>query len=78
MAVNVSVAGPTSAGYVTLFPEGHSVLLASTINFSFGQIRTNNAVLNLSEDGTGSIGAQALVSNGGQVHLIMDAYGYFE
>lgn len=78
VAVTVTVAGPTGSGHVTLFPAGLPAPSTSTINFAAGQTRSNNAVLGLSEDGTGSIGARASVAGSGQVHLILDVTGYFE
>lgn len=78
VAVTVAVVAPTGTGYVTLFPAGSPVPTVSTINFTAGQTRSNNAVVNLSGDVIGSIGAQASVAGGGQVHLIIDVNGYWE
>jgi hypothetical protein len=78
VAVTVTVVGPTGSGHVTLFPAGSPVPAVSTINFAAGQTRSNNAVLSLSGDAIGSIGAQASLANGGQVHLVLDVNGYWE
>jgi hypothetical protein len=78
VTVNVTVVGPTGAGYVTLFPAGLSAPVASTISFAAGQTRSNNAVLALTADGIGSIEARPLVAGNGQVHLVLDVTGYFE
>lgn len=78
VTVNVTVASPTGLGNVTIFPADLPVPLASTINFALGRTRANNAIVNLSTTGVGSIGARAFVAGGGQVHLIVDVTGYFE
>ena len=78
VAVTVTVVGPAGAGHVTLFPAGLPAPSTSTVSFATGQTRASNAVLGLSEDGTGSIGAQATVAGDGQVHLILDVTGYFD
>jgi hypothetical protein len=79
VTVNVTVAGPTGAGSVTLFPAGLlPVPDVPTIHFAAGQTRGNNAILGVTEDGIGSIEARTLVNGGGQVHLILDITGYFE
>jgi hypothetical protein len=77
VAVNVTVVEPTGAGHVVLFPGGLPVPSTSTINFTAGQVRANNAILPLGGV-IGSMGAWATVADGGQVHLIFDVSGYFE
>lgn len=77
LSVNVTVVGPTGDGFVTLLPGNYPVPNASTINFSAGQTRTNNAVLPLSSDGAGTLAAQALVTSKGNLQLIVDVNGYF-
>jgi hypothetical protein len=76
LAVNVTVTQPHAAGYLTLFPGNTAPLPAtSTINFSPGQTRANQAILPLSPDGAGALGA--VVGSAGTVHLILDVSGYF-
>ncbi len=53
LALNVTVTGATGSGYLTLFPGNLTTPLASTVNFSAGQTRANNAVTALSTDGLG-------------------------
>ena len=67
---------PAALGHLTIHPADLGLPLASTINFSAGQTRANNAVLRLSNDGSGSV----TVYNGstGSVHFILDVNGYFE
>jgi hypothetical protein len=76
ISVNVTVTGATAPGFVSLFPGDGSLPPSSTINFSAGQTRANDAVVPLAADGTGSMA----VFNGAAspVHFIVDVNGYFE
>jgi hypothetical protein len=74
VAVNLTVTEPSSAGFFTAYPAGASRPLASTLNFSAGQTRANNAVLQL-----GSGGAVSIFNGGsGTAHLVLDVTGWFE
>jgi hypothetical protein len=75
VAANVTVTGPTTPGYLTLFPLGLPRPLASTINFGPGQTRANNAVLAV---GSGGIVSVFAGQTSGTVHLILDVTGYFD
>jgi hypothetical protein len=76
ISVNVTVTGPTSIGFLTLFPGGTAAPLASTINFRAGQTRANNAIVPLGAGGTMSVfDGQA---SGGTTHFILDVNGYFQ
>ncbi len=75
VAVNVIVTQPTAAGYLTLYPGGTLLPLASTINYQSGQTRANNAIPKL-----GTVG-DIVVHCGqpvGTTHLVIDVYGYFQ
>jgi hypothetical protein len=74
VAANVAVSQPTAGGYLTIFPAGGAVPLASAINFSAGQTRANNAVMKLGAGG--AISVQSGLS--GSAQLILDVTGYFE
>ena len=76
VSVNLTVAGSTAAGFLTLFPGNGIAPPTSSINFMTGQTRANNAVVLLATDGTGSLA----VLNGaaGTVHFILDVNGYFQ
>jgi hypothetical protein len=76
LSVNVTVTQPSSGGHITAFPAGGSVPSSSTLNFSAGQTRANNAVLGLSP--AGGVSVSTMLSSGGTVHLIVDVNGYFE
>ena len=76
IALNVTVVGPTAAGYLTLFPGGplDSPPLASTINFRSGQVRANNAVVLLGADGKLGI----FNGSAGTTPAVIDVVGYFQ
>ena len=78
VAVNVTITQPTDSGHLTLYTGDASPPLASTINFSAGQTRANNAILALATNGTGTLAARPVVLGGGSVHVILDVVGYFE
>ncbi len=75
ISVNLAVTQSTAAGNLRLRPGGVPVPLVSSINYSAGQTRSNNAVLPLNASG------QLAVFCGqasGTVHFILDVNGYFE
>ncbi len=75
VTVNVTVIQPTGTGYLTLFPSNQTAPVASTINFIPGVIRSNNATVQLSTNGTGGVA----VKNGsaGTSHFVLDVTGYY-
>ena len=75
LSINVTVTNVTAGGYLTLTGGGQAVPLTSTINFSAGQTRANNAIVGLATDGSGTY----LVRNGsaGTLDFILDVNGYF-
>jgi trimeric autotransporter adhesin len=76
VAVNLTVTQAASPGYLTIHPPSATIPLASSINFSIGKTRSNNAILRLSMDGAGSV----VVENASPdtVQFILDVSGYFE
>ena len=76
VSVNATVTSPGAPGFVTLYPGGGALPPTSTINFSTGQTRANNAVVVLAADGSGTVN----VTNGSaaSVHFILDVNGYFQ
>jgi hypothetical protein len=72
VSFNVTVAQPGAPGYVTLYPGGSPVPLASAINFRAEQTRANNAIVPLGGGGT-----LAVVSSA-PTQFILDVNGYFE
>jgi hypothetical protein len=71
--MNVTVTAPTGGGYVTVFPTGDAIPLASNLNFSANQTIPNLVAAKLGLSG------QVTLRNGtfGTVHLIADVAGYF-
>jgi hypothetical protein len=70
VAVNVTVVAPAGAGFVTVYPCGQSVPLASTLNFVAGAIISNAAMVKL-----GAGGAICAFTNV-ETDLIVDVNGY--
>lgn len=75
LAVNVTVVGSDSSGFVTLFEAGAARPASSNANFQAGQTRANNAFVKL----TGyppSLAAYCGAASGG-FDLLLDVTGYF-
>jgi hypothetical protein len=72
---NVTVTGPTSLGYVTVFPGNAFPLGTSVLNFTAGKVVANNAVVLLATDGTGTI--RILNGSSGTTHVVVDVTGYY-
>jgi hypothetical protein len=75
LSVNLTVVAGGS-GHLTFFPGNGTNPGSSTLNFSAGQVRANNAVLPLATDGTGTV--TVLNGSPGTNHLIVDINGYFQ
>jgi len=74
LSVNVTVTAATAGGNLRLYPAGIPLPTVSTVNYSAGQTRGNNAIVGLSADGRLDVRcAQA----SGTVHFILDVNGYF-
>jgi hypothetical protein len=78
VAVNVTVTAATAEGFVHFAPGGCSLPLSSTVNFRAARARANAALLALAQDGSGSLGARAVLQDAGRVHLVLDVMGYFQ
>jgi hypothetical protein len=82
LSLNVTVTGATSGGSLTVYPGDAPVPQTSTVNFSAGQTRANNAVMLLSRNGDGSLEIRSsqtpVGGSAGQVHVIVDVNGYFQ
>ncbi len=75
IAINLTVTQPSAAGHLRLFPAGIALPIVTSLNYSAGQTRSNNAIV-----APGAGGAVA-VYNGqgaGTSHLIIDVAGYFD
>ena len=78
LSLNVTVADPSAQGNLSFAPGGIAFTQTSTINFSRGSNRANNAILQLAPNGSGILAVRAFVADGGPVHLILDVNGYFK
>jgi hypothetical protein len=76
VSVNITVAGPTGRGDLRLFPAGTPTPAASSINFSAGRNRANNAIVALTSAPLGGLTVQCDIS-GGTTNFIFDVNGYF-
>ncbi len=69
--LNVTVTGPTSGGYLTLFPSGVPRPTASTLNFMKYHTVANSAVTAVGGDGSVRIYVSA------STHVVVDVSGWF-
>lgn len=70
--LNVTVAQPTSSGYVTAWPHGTAMPLASNLNFTPGALISNMVTV--------PVGANRLIdlfNSAGSTHLVVDLTGYY-
>ncbi len=70
--VNITVIDPTSAGYVTAYPTGVPVPLASTVDFQAGVTKANLALVTL-----GRGGAISLFNAYGTTQVVVDVEGWY-
>jgi hypothetical protein len=76
VSVNVTVVSGTTPGFLRFFAGTRPVALTSTIDYATGQVRANNALVALSNDGTGTFTVH--LDSGGTVELVVDVNGYFK
>lgn len=76
ISANVSVVTAGGAGFFGAFPGNGFPLGTTIMSFGAGQTRTNNAVILLATNNTGT----ALFQNGATqpAHLVLDVNGYFQ
>jgi hypothetical protein len=73
IALNVTIASPTSASFLTVWPSDAARPLASSLNWSAGDRPTPNKVdVKLSPDGKVS-----LLNDSGTVDVLADVVGYY-
>jgi subtilisin family serine protease len=72
VVVNLTVAGPTAPGWLTLYPTGSSRPLASTLNFVPGTVAANLAVIPV-----GTNTSITIYNSDGSSHALVDVVGYF-
>jgi hypothetical protein len=74
VSLNVTVTQPTAAGNVRVYASGAPVPPVSSLNYSAGQTRGNNAIAPLSTDGKMAV----YCAPSGTAHVIADVNGYFK
>jgi hypothetical protein len=76
VVVNVTVTGPTSSGFLTVYPASSPVPNASNLNFTRGETIPNLVSVQLGATGGGTEGIN-LLNSAGSVQVIVDLEGYF-
>jgi len=77
--LNVTIANPSNAGYLILYPFNTTQPVVSTINWAAGEpALANGAIVPLSSDPTLQLAVYSELYGGGNVHLILDVTGYFQ
>jgi N-acetylneuraminic acid mutarotase len=75
LAVNVTVVLPTTSGFLNIYPAAGNPPPTSAENFTAGQVRANNAVLQVSQSGSFVV---LFTMGGGRADLVVDTSGYFQ
>jgi hypothetical protein len=70
--LNVTVASPTAAGFVTVWPAGNAQPTASNLNFTPGQIIPNLVVAKI-----GTNGKVSMFNSAGSTPVVADVAGWF-
>ena len=73
VVLNVAVTGPTAPSYLTVFPGGEAMPVASNLNFAAGETVPNLVVAKL-----GAGGALSTYNAAGTTHVIADVAGWFD
>ena len=72
VVLNITVTEPVSGGFITAWPTGEALPVASNLNFGPGQ-----TVPNLVEVKLGAGGQVSLYDGGGATHLVADVAGWY-
>jgi hypothetical protein len=73
VVINVTATRPTTPGFLTIFPNGIALPLASDLNFLAGQTRPNLVIVRLGGDG------KVAVYNGwGSTDVVFDIVGWYD
>jgi Domain of unknown function DUF11 len=75
LSLNLTVVSPTAGGSVALYPAFIPPTGTTSISYSTGQTRANNAVITLN---AGQVQALAGQAGGTTTHLLIDVNGYFQ
>jgi hypothetical protein len=74
VSLNVTVTQPTAVGNLRVYAAGAPVPTVSSLNYSVGQTRGNNAIAPLSTGGHMNV----YCSPSGTTHVVVDVNGYFK
>ena len=78
LAVNVTIIDPSGLGNASFYPGNYPQPVASTVNFLAGTTRSNNAILPLATDGSGTLTTLLFVAGAnGIANLAVDVSGDF-
>ena len=72
VVVNVTVTNPTAPSYLTVWPTGITMPLASDVNFASGQTTSNLVVVQVGTDGKINI-----YNGSGSTNVVVDIVGWF-
>ena len=72
VSLNVTVTGPTAAGFLTVWPAGSPLPATSNLNFAAGEVRANAVVT-----GVDAGGRISLFNGLGQTDVVVDVTGWF-
>jgi CSLREA domain-containing protein len=75
VSFNFTITAPTNPGDLRVFPAGGGLPLVSTLNWSAGQTRANNAIIALGSSADLTVHPDQAA---GTAHLIIDVNGYFQ
>lgn len=73
---NLTIVQPAQAGYLKAYAGGSPVPPTSVINFSAGQVVSNNTTMALAQNALGTVTIKS--GTGGTVHMILDVSGYYQ
>jgi hypothetical protein len=81
VSANVTVVSPRVAGYLTVYADDALLSFTPTIDFNAGEVRGNNAMVQLAGDGSGTVTVYYAAEDPGDlthtVDLILDVNGFF-
>lgn len=72
VVLNVTAVDPTAAGFLTVYPEGGTLPVVSSVNFAAGSIVPNAVTVGLS-----ATGMVTVYNNTGSTNVVVDVDGYY-
>jgi hypothetical protein len=76
LSLNVTVVDPVASGNLRLYPGRSPLAKTSTVNFTAGVTRANNAIMSLAKDGSGTL--NVYLGSSGTAHMTLDVNGYYQ